>query len=431
MTRISSPSSSPTHSRHWVIVFAASLAVISYVHRVCISQAAPSIREDLGLDAVQMGLAFSAFIWAYALFEIPGGWLGDRFGSRKALMWIVVWWSSCTALTGAAWNYLSLVVCRALFGAGEAGCFPNLTKAFMAWLPQRERVRAQGIMWLSARWGGAFTPLAVAAVLNYVSWRQAFLWFGAVGIVWAVVFYLWYRDDPGQHRSVNAAERAMLPNAAEVSLGHGPLPWKRLLRSRSVWLLWAQYTCLGYGWVFYITWLPTYLKDARHVEIQTGALLAGVPLFFGGLGSFLCGLASPYVDRLTGSVRTSRRWLAGTGCSGAALCLVVSINIVDPVLAMVAMGMASFCNDLAMPPSWGACMDVGGKSCGTLAGSMNMMSNLGQGLAPIATAYLLRWTDQNWTIVFYVSATIYFLGTFCWMFLDPVTPLEEGGGGRS
>src|SRR5262245_51294901 len=132
----------PTRARNGVIIFAITLAIITYIDRVCISQAAPSMRRDLGLSAVEMGWAFAAFTWAYALFEIPGGWLGDRLGARKVLMRIVIWWSFFTAATAWVWNLPSLIVTRALFGAGEAGCFPNLTKSFSTWLPMRERVRA-------------------------------------------------------------------------------------------------------------------------------------------------------------------------------------------------------------------------------------------------------------------------------------------------
>lgn len=415
----------PTRARHWVVVFAATLALITYIDRVCISQAAPSIREELGLSELQMGWVFSAFFWAYALFEIPSGWLGDRWGARVVLTRIVVWWSFFTAFTGWVWNLTSLLVTRSLFGAGEAGCFPNLTRAFMSWLPAKERVRAQGIMWLSARWGGAFTPLLVALVLQYVSWRRAFELFGAIGIVWAVIFYWWYRDNPRDHGSVNDGELAKLPRAEEVTLGHAAVPWRQLATSLRVWLLWTQYTCLGYGWVFYVTWLPTYLKDAHNLTLQKGALLAGLPLFFGGLGSIFCGTILTHVDRLTGDARVSRRILAMTGFCGAASCLLLSVRIQDPVWAMLAMGIASFANDLVMPPSWGACMDMGGKFCGTLSGSMNMMTNLGQAVAPVVTAFLLRWTDHNWAVVFYVSSCSYFLGAVCWWFLDSVTPLEQ------
>ena len=150
-----------------------------------------------GLTAIQMGWAFSVFGWAYALFEMPGGWLGDRLGARRVLMRIVIWWSFFTAATGWVWNTTSLIVTRTLFGAGEAGAFPNMTRIFTTWLPGRERERAQAILWLASRWGGALTPLLVAYILQFMSWRRAFELFGALGVIWAVVFYRWYRDDPG------------------------------------------------------------------------------------------------------------------------------------------------------------------------------------------------------------------------------------------
>jgi len=415
----------PTQARNWVIFFAITLAIITYIDRVCISQAAPAMRQDMGLTTVQMGWAFAAFTWAYALFEIPGGWMGDRWGARKVLMRIVIWWSFFTAATAWVWNLASLLVTRALFGAGEAGCFPNLTKAFTTWLPSRERVRAQGIMWLSARWGGAFTPLLVAFILGSLSWRRAFELFGVIGVIWAIFFFRWYRDNPREHPSVNEAEKAMLPPPEPAIASHGPIPWGRFLRSKTVWLLWGQYMCLSYGWYFYITWLPTYLQEARGATLEKGALLAGIPLFFGGLGSIFCGYLSTYLERRTGAVKAVRRGLAGIGFFGASLCLALSVHISDPVWAMVAMGFASFANDLAMPPSWGACMDVGGKYVGTLSGSMNMMGNLAGGMGPLAVGYILDATNQNWAITFYVSAAVYFLGIFCWIFLDPVTPLDK------
>src|SRR5688572_25435682 len=182
---VASPTSlKPTHVRHWVIVFAVTLATVQYIDRVAISQAMPVIGADLGLTDAQKGMVFSAFGLAYALFEIPTGWLGDKLGAKKVLIRVVLWWSFFTAATGWVWNYGSLVITRFLFGAGEAGCFPNLTKAFSAWLPANERTRAQAIMWMGARWGGAFTPLLVVAVMTFVNWRTAFLFFGLLGVVW-------------------------------------------------------------------------------------------------------------------------------------------------------------------------------------------------------------------------------------------------------
>jgi MFS family permease len=406
-----------------VIVFAVTLAVITYIDRVCISFSAPAISKELGLTAVQMGWAFTAFGVAYAFFEIPGGFLGDWMGPRRVLMRIVVWWSFFTAATGWVWNFPSLITTRFLFGAGEAGCFPNLTKAFTTWLPEEERVRAQGIMWLSARWGGAFTPPLVALVTVYAGWRHAFEVFGCIGLVWAVVFYLWYRDDPMENPSVNRAERELLRDSAKLAGSHGDVPWAKFLASRQVWLLCWQYFCLSYGWYFYVTWLPTYLREGRHQEITQTALLGILPLFCGGLGNPAAVMAGTLLTRVTHDVGKTRRIIACFGFAGASGFLVFSTTVHDPLYAMLAIGLASFCNDLVMPGAWGACMDVGGKYAGTLSGTMNMMGNVGGALSPTVIGFILDHT-HNWNIPFYVSAGIYFMGVFCWMALDPVTPLE-------
>ena len=414
----------PTRVRYWVVVFAVTLAVITYIDRACLGFVQTDVARDLGLSKTQMGFCFSAFIMCYALFEIPGGFLGDWMGPRKVLMRIVIWWSCFTALTGMAWNFLSLAVTQALFGAGEAGCFPNLTKSFTAWLPGEERVRAQGILWLSARWGGAFTPPLVFLVLKSLpSWRQAFFLFGGLGVIWAVFFYRWYRNNPRENRHVNAAELALLKANEGLATGHGHVPWAKFARSRQVWLLCLQYACLSYGWYFYMFWLPTYLREFRHLDLGRSAFLGILPLFLGGLGSFSSGFLSARVSRWTGSTLRTRRLMAYLAFSGAGGLLLFSTVIANPVLAMITMGFASFCNDLAMPGSWGACMDVGGKAAGTLSGTMNMTGNLGGMLQPIATGFIVSVT-QNWNFAFYVSAAIYFLGIFCWIFLDPVTPLE-------
>jgi MFS transporter, ACS family, glucarate transporter len=419
--RITEP---PTHVRYWVIVFAVTLAVITYIDRVAMSFAAPRVMHDLRLTQVQMGLAFTAFVTAYALFEIPSGFMGDWLGPRKVLMRIVIWWSSFTALTGATWNFASLFTTQALFGAGEAGCFPNLTKAFTTWLPREERVRAQGFMWLSARWGGAFTPPLVYLIFKVVSWRYAFMLFGIIGVVWATFFYRWFRDDPRQNSKINAAELELLRPNRELAAKHGHVPWSKFLHSPSVWMLCAQYFCLSYGWYFYITWLPTYLQNSRGVEIGKSALLSMLPLFLGGLGSLVCGLVSAPVARLTHSVARARKLMAYIGFTGASLLLILSVHLANPVAAMVAMGFASFCNDLVMPGSWGACMDVGGKYAGTLSGTMNMMGNLGGAVSPTAIGFILRSTHNNWDATFYVSAAVYFCGSFFWLLMDPVTPIE-------
>src|SRR6266436_1127684 len=219
----------PTRARFGVIYFGIALAVIQYIDRVCISWAMPDIRTSLGIASPEhdhvIGYVFSAFTLAYALFEIPTGWLGDRFGPRKTLVRVVLWWSFFTAATGWVSGVAALIAVRFLFGAGEAGCFPNLTRAFSMWLPPAEKSRAQSILWLCARWGGAFTPVLVWAVLELVSWRTAFQAFACLGAVWAWFFSRWFRDEPKGHPSVNPAEWALLAGNPPVAR-HDHVPWR-------------------------------------------------------------------------------------------------------------------------------------------------------------------------------------------------------------
>ena len=423
-TALSTSAQRPTGVRHNVVAFAVALAVITYIDRVCISQAAPAIRRDLGIGPVEMGTVFTAFGWAYALCEIPGGYLGDRYGPRSVLMRVVLWWSFFTAATGWAWNFVSLVWTRFLFGAGEAGCFPNLTKAFTTWLPERERVRAQGITWLSARWGGAFTPPLVALVMGFVGWRHSFEIFGAIGVVWALFFYRWYRNDPRDNPHLNDAERALISQAATNATGHGDVPWAKFAASQQVWMVCLQYFCLSYGWYFYVTWLPTYFNEARHLDIKQVAFFSIAPLFFGGIANPISVFLGGRLARITG-VAQSRRVMAYIGFAGAAGFLVLSTRMPDPLYATLAIGLASFSNDLVMPGAWAACMDVGGKHAGSLSGAMNMWGNIGGALCPFVIGVILKLTTGDWNLTFYVSAAIYLMGILCWKFLDPVTPLES------
>jgi len=418
----------PTRARYRVVVFAVALAIIQYVDRVCISKAMPSMQRELLFSNLQVGYIFGAFTLAYALFEIPGGWLGDRFGPKKVLMRVVLWWSFFTAATAWAGSALTMIAVRFLFGAGEAGCFPNITKVFTTWLPKEERVRAQSVLWLAARWGGALTPLLVVAVLGLVSsWRRAFELFGALGLVWAYFFYRWFRDNPHEHPSVNEAERRLLAEGVEnLASSHAKVPWRVFFTSRSAWLLWIQYACMSYVWYFYITWFPTYL-DATHGKTLGPvklAVLAGLPLFGGGFGSLIAGFLAAPLTRRVGGVGRARRLLAASGFVAAAGLLLAAVSAPNPYVLAVLIALAGMCNDFVLPCAWGSCMDVGGKFAGTFSGSMNMMGNLGGFLAPIATGYILDRTG-SWNLTFYISSTVYLAGAGCWMLLDAETPLDR------
>lgn len=413
----------PSNARGLVVVFAVTLAVLQYIDRVAISQAAPLVMRDLALSKEQMSWVFSAFTLAYALFEIPGGYLGDRIGPRRVLVRIVLWWSFFTAATGWAFSHGSLVMARFLFGAGEAGCFPNLTKAMKRWLPAEERSRAQGIMWMCARWGGAVTPLIVYACLLVMTWRQAFMVFGAIGVVWVIVFAWWYRDDPRTHPQVNRAEAALLPEPDAIDQGHGHVAWRRLVSSPTVWCLCGQYAALSYAWYFFVTWFPTYLLEARGFDLRQSAVLAGTPLLLGGFGSLSAGWITPVLSRRVG-VGWTRRLLGIFGMTSAAVCLVASTVVVNPYAAVTLIALVSFFMDLTMPGSWTTCMDIGGQATATLAGAMNMMGNLGGFLSPIILGTIVSQTG-DWTMTFFMTAIICLTGAVMWLFIDPITPLDS------
>jgi len=400
----------PSRTRHSVVVLAISLAILSYVQRVAISEAAGPIARDLHIPKSQMGLVFGAFGLSYALFELPMGLLGDRLGVRRVLAQIVLAWSAFTALTGAAWNVVSLYVIRFLFGAGEAGCFPNLTRMLSAWLPARERVRAQSLMWAFTRWGGAATPPLTLLCISLFGWRLAFVSFAGLGVVWCIVFLLWFTDDPARHRAVNAAEMELL-EASRVLTAHRPgqRHWLSVLLTRQVALLVLQYFCFSYVWYFYITWLPTYLEQGRGQTASHAAALAVLPLLFGGFGSLASGLAP---------VRISRRAIAVCGFLGTAILLLAITHIPSVVVAMLVMGLASFSSDLTMPISWDACVDIGGPYTATVAATMNMLGNLAGFAAPVVGGIILQRTG-DWNLLMDTMAAAAAVSAACWFSLNP------------
>jgi len=411
----------PTSVRHGVIGFALALSMITYVDRVALSNSSKQVAADLHLNDLQMGAAFSAFALAYALFEIPSGFMGDRWGPRNVLIRIVIWWSVFTALTGQAWSFASLRITQFLFGAGEAGCYPNIARAFAIWLPQHERVRAQGVIWMFSRWGGAFTPLLIAILFRYMNWRLAFLAFGSLGVFWTVAFALWFRDNPRDNPKVNQAELDLLKNNAPPA-PHG-FPWRDLLASKTVLLLCGQYFAISFTWYFLITWAPTFIDDRFHLDVKGSIFLKTLPLLLGGIGSMTSGLMSKPMARWTGSVRMARKVSACVGFAGASAFLVLATQLHNPYLVVPAIAMSSFCNDLVMPAAWGAVMDIAGSYSGTVAGSMNMIGNLGGALYGTAAGWVLHVSNRNWDYVLFMGAAVYLVGFAIWTQIDPVTPI--------
>jgi MFS transporter, ACS family, glucarate transporter len=408
-----------TRARYKVVGFAISLAVLSYIQRVAISQAAGPISHDLHLNKAQMGFVFGAFGLSYALFELPAGLLGDRLGVRRVLSQIVLAWSIFTALTGAAWNVTSLWVVRFLFGAGEAGCFPNLTRMLSVWLPARERVSAQSLMWACTRWGGAATPPLVLAGVALFGWRWTFVVLAALGVGWFAIFLLWFKDDPLQHPSVNELERKMLAESrAFVRHTAGGSNWLSLLLTPEVFVLILQYFCFSFVWYFYITWLPTYLRETRGQSPAQTAAFAALPLLFGGFGSIATGLIA---RRLPGRV------IAFCGFLGSAILLFAFTRIRAVFPAMLSMGLASFCSDLTMPISWNACMEIGGPHTATVAAAMNMMGNFAGFVAPVLGGLILQRTGGDWNPLIYLMVGAAMISALSWIYLDPENTRRKRG----
>jgi MFS family permease len=400
----------PTHARYWVVVFALALAMIMYIQRVAISQAIVPIAADLHLNKAQTGLVLGAFGLSYALFEIPMGLLGDKLGVRWVLSQLVLLWSLFTALTGAAWNLVSLWVIRFLFGAGEAGCFPNLTRMLSAWLPVGERVRAQAVMWAFGRWGGALAPPVAFFVIYHFGWRLGFVALALLGVAWVAAFLPWFRNDPAEHKSVNKEELALLESSRALVLHDHGMPWYRLLLQRDIFFLGLQYFGFSYTWYFYVTWLPTWLQQARGLEPGTAAGYAMIPLALGGCGSIVSGFLPLSVPR---------KWVAIFGFSATAILICIIPNVPGVALPMALMGLASFTSDLTMPISWNTCVEIGKQYTATVSSTMNMLGNFAGFVAPVVFGMILQETDNNWAAVMYTMAAAAVVSAACWFFLEP------------
>lgn len=400
----------PTRARYWVVVFALALAMIMYIQRVAISQAIVPISADLHLNKAQTGMVLGAFGLSYALFEIPMGLLGDKLGVRRVLSQLVLLWSICLALTGWVWSLTSLWIMRFLFGAGEAGCFPNLTRMLSAWLPVGERVKAQAVMWAFGRWGGALAPPVAFFVIHNFGWRMGFGILALLGAAWVLAFLPWFRNDPAEHKSVNKAELAMLEASRALVLHDHGMPWYRLLMQRDIAFLGLQYFGFSYTWYFYVTWLPTWLQQSRGLTPGIAAGYAMIPLALGGLGSIVSGFLPLWVPR---------KWVAFGGFCATAVLIFIIPSIPGVALPMALMGLASFASDLTMPISWNTCVEIGKQYTATVSSTMNMLGNFAGFVAPVVFGLILQHTNNNWAIVMYTMAAAAIVSASCWLFLEP------------
>jgi MFS transporter, ACS family, glucarate transporter len=405
-----------TRTRFTLLRLMFALSIVTYIDRVCISTAAPHIREALHLTPSQMGWVFSAFTFAYAVFEIPSGWLGDTLGPRKVLARIVLWWSAFTMATGAVWNYASLLIARFLFGAGEAGAFPNMSRSLSRWFPLHERGTAHGIIFTGSRLGGAVTPLLVGTMITRAGWRQAFWTFGVLGIVWCVFWWRWFRDDPAKHPAVNAEELQVIQDGKpDRSV---KLTMDTLLSANLLWIG-LMYFCYGYCLYFYLTWLPTYLKDGRGFSTSGTNAIHTVILLSAACASILGGRLTDYLTRRYG-LRVGRA-IGAVAMPLSALALTVAALTHSAALAAVAMTVAAGAEDLSLSPSWAMCHDIGGDAAGTVTAVMNTYGNIGGALSPLVVGYALDWWG-SWSIPLLIAAGVAVLGGVFTLLIDTRRP---------
>jgi MFS family permease len=453
-----------TNVRYTVLAWACSLSMLTYIDRVCIKNVQGDMEASLGIDEKMFGLVFSAFGLAYAAFEVPSGWLGDRFGPRAVLVRIVLWWSLFTALTGCVWKFshhlgyvpmpafladwldpiplvinslILMVIVRFLFGMGEAGAYPNMARALRNWFPYSRRGLAQGLLWAFGRWGGALAPPLIWLFAMPFGWRGAFIAFGILGALWALLFAFYFRNTPADHAGVNEAERAHIeetdatanalragepPLAAPLqkdASAQPPLSWGSMLSSPNLWLLTGMYFCSNAGWCFFITWDVKFYEKVLELNAPSLMIASGAPLFFGGIACLSGGMITDRQVLVWG-----RRWgRTLQGCLAYALggaFFLLALAFIDvPFLSVACLCVASFGKDFAMAVSWSTCIDIGHRYSGTVAGVMNGVGNLGTAFAPTFVGFLAGGAGGDWRVALVFSATLFFIASICWLFINP------------
>jgi MFS transporter, ACS family, glucarate transporter len=414
----------PTRIRFTVLYFTLVLAVITFLDRVAISSAATSIRGELGLSAVQMGWVFSAFTFAYAAFEIPSGWMGDVIGPRKVLTRIVFWWSAFTMATGLAWNFTTLLGARFLFGVGEAGAFPNISRSFARWFPTSERGVAHGVVLMGTRLGGAIAPPLVILLISWMGWRQTFFVLGALGAVWGVLWWRWFTDEPSAHPSVNATELNHIEEGLDRS-DAARLRWRELL-SLNLLLICCMYFCMGYTLYFNLTWLPTYLQEVRGFSAQQSGLLAGVVLLNGAIAAYFGGKITDRLVKRHG-LKVGRS-IGVVTLPVSAILLIAAAVTEHPLVAAILLAATLGVADLGVSACWSMCHDVGGRHAGIVTGCMNTFGNIGGAISPLVVGYAVEWWS-SWTLPFFITAGVYLAGGLFTLLVNPHELLIQPGPG--
>ncbi len=397
--------------------------LITYVDRVNIATAASSIQRELGLSNRALGFALSAFGYPYLLFQIFGGWIGDRFGPRRTLFACGVIWAAATIATGAVGTLFALFAVRLVVGVGEGATFPVATRAMQTWTPSGRRGFAQGITHAFARFGNAVTPPIVAWLILTVNWRGAFVALGATSLAWVIAWVAYYRDNPAEHPSITPEELSRLPIVRERAQ-RPPVPWRPLLaRMLPVTIV---YFCYGWTLWLYLNWLPTFFLREYRLDLTHSALFSSAVFFAGVGGDLLGGTFSDAILTRTGNVRRARLTVIVFGFLGSFACMLAVFATRDLTLIVLALGSAFFFAELVIGPIWAIPMDIAPKYSGTASGIMNSGSALAAILSPLAFGFVVDLTG-DWHLPFAGSLALLLVGAALAFTMHPEEPLRVRG----
>lgn len=402
--------------RHSIVALALLINMVCYTDRVCIAVAGPEMRKAFQLTQTEMGFVFSIFSLSYFLGQAPWGILADRQGARGLVAFAIAGWSTFTALTARAWSFASLLVIRFVFGGLEAAFSPSIASAFSRWVPLGERATAFGAFLGGGRLGGALTPPIAGYLLLHYGWRTAFVAFGLFGFLWAVVWFYWYRNSPGEHPRVSAQERDCIARQT-VPPVKGPIAWRQLLASSRLWCLLFAAFGATFMWQFYITWFPTYLREQRGMSLTESSFYASLPLLLGVGANWLGGVLTDWLGRVKND-RYARTVVGFASMSSGAILLSAGVWCADAGLAALFMGCAAGAVDLYLGAAWSSATDIGGSSGGAVAGLMNAASNCAGFASPALMGFVLQ-RSGDWNLVLYLSVGTTVLAAFAWLFVNP------------
>jgi MFS family permease len=403
-----------------VLLLLCLMYLILYVDRVNISTAAPLIRADLNLSNTELGLAFSAFAYPYAFFQLVGGWLGDKFGARTTLGVSGLIVVAATAATGAVGGLGALFAARLALGVGEGATFPTATRAMAAWTPEASWGFAQGITHAFARVGNAITPPLIAALVTFVSWRGSFVVLAGVSLLWVLVWVWFFRDDPAGHPGLTAAELAAL-SARSRRGAHEQVPWLRLFRRMLP--VTAVDFCYGWNLWLFLSWIPSFFYQNYQQDLKQSALYSAGVFAAGVVGDTLGGLCSDRILRRSADVAAARRNVIVSGMLGGFVFLLPVIMVHDVNVAAVSLSLAFFFIELIVAPIWSVPMDIAPRYSGSASGMMNFGFGVAGIISPFVFGYLIDLTG-SWTLPFAGSVALLVLGAGLAFRMHPDRPFE-------